>query len=238
MKNLDQSAVAHPHPVERNRAILEARDLIEINDWVIMSCKRSRLSGGRHVPGDAVELFSLAVLAPDGRILMDLLVRPDGALNSDLLKLHGCDSARTFNAPYFSSVHQILTKGFAQARVLCFQPLLLNETLNELCSQEKLPMLAPRLIDLQELLSRFTGSVDQSGSAYQMQSLPEQADCGKPAVPALAQCRYLLSLVKEIASSSQILDSAATFDKNWSAAFYKPRLGAAEKIKEMLGILD
>lgn len=231
MKHQEVPTNNHPDPLGRNRSILLARDLLEVNDWVTFSCKQSKLKSTRSLPGDASELISIAVVAPDGRLLLDVLVRPDGAVNSDLLKLHGCDPAHAFNAPLFQDVHKVLTAGFAKTRVLTYDCAASKDILSRLCRQEKLPQLKPNFIDVQMVYTRFLGT-----DAYK--ALPAEVDSTNPGILPINECMYLISLVKEIAASSQINDSATAFNKNWSAAFYKPKSGPAEKLKELLGLND
>lgn len=237
MKNLEFSPPSHPNPLDRNRSILLCRDLLVMNDWVILSCKQSKLQSQRALPGDAQELISIAVLGPGERVLMDVLVRPDGAVNSELLKLHGCDPKHAFNAPFFNEVHKILNAGFARSRVLCYNAQKASSILAQLCTQEKQPKLNVNLTDIQVEYSRFVGETSAS-AAYVSQPLPQDYDSNTPSVTALNECRQILSYVHLMAGSSQITDSAPVWNKSWSAAFYKPKFGPTETIKGLLGIAD
>lgn len=238
MKKQDEAqSIQHPNPLDRNRAILLSRDLLSVKDWVIIAAKCSKVEGRRVYPGDAAELTSISVLGPDERVLMDVMVRPSGAVNNELLRLHGSDQAHVFNAPSFKEVHRILSAGFAKTRVVSYQPAKIKEILFNLCKQEKLPSLQASFIDLQYEYSRFLGEMNPDKS-YVFQKLPSAYDCSQPAISPLLECRQLYILLQSIAASSQILDTANKFDKNWSAAFYKPKLGPAEKIKGLLGLGD
>jgi hypothetical protein len=235
MKNSEDKS-EHPNRLDRNRAILLGRDLLEMNDWVILSCKESTLQGGAQ-PGDATHLVSISVIGPGDRALMDVLVRPNGAVNSELLKLHGCDSAHTFNAPPFSGVHKILQAGFARTRVIAWNPEKVKSALSRLCESTELPALSTVYLDLQTHYTAFVGEIDpySNGAAYKKVTLPPQTDCSTAGVTPLTESRYLLTLIQEMAASSQNTEAAA-FDKNWSAAFYKPKLGPTQKLKELLGL--
>lgn len=235
MKNHTDDLFAHPNPLDRNRSILLSRDLLEINDWVALAVKTSSIKDGRVIPGDATRLISIGVLGPNQKVLLDVLVRPDGAVNSDLLKLHGCDPAHAFNAPSFLEIYKILKAGFSRSRVLCYKVASVQSELKRLCALEKLPELQGRFVDVQSEYSRFVGQKALDGS-YKSQHLPEENDCSNPAVSTLSECAAVISALHEMAASSQSRDSATAFDKNWSAAFYKPKMGPAEKIKEILGL--
>lgn len=235
MKN-SEDKFGYSNRLDRNRAILLGRDLLEMNDWVVLSCKESALLGGAQA-GDATELVSISVVGPGDRALMDVLVRPNGAVNSELLKLHGCDSAHIFNAPPFSGIHKILQAGFARTRVIAWNSQKVKNTLSRLCESTNLPALKTVYVDLQTAYTAFLGEIDHSsnGDAYKTVVLPPQTDCSTAEVTPLTECRYLLTLVQEMAGSSQSTEAAA-FDKNWSAAFYKPKLGPTQKLKEFLGL--
>lgn len=236
MKHLEDMTENHPNPLDRNRVILLCRDLLVINDWIILACKMSSLAG-KIAPGDASELLSIAVLGSGERILLDVVVRPDGAVSSGLLKMHGCKSAHVFNAPAFTELHKVLHAGFAKTRVLCWSPAKVKSFLDRITSQENLPELKAEYIDFQAEFSAFVGEKGNSESGYKMQALPRKSDSSCVGVPPLAECKLLLKLVQSMAGSSQHTDSAI-IDKKWSAAFYKPKLGPTEKIKEMLGIQE
>ncbi|MBX9688655.1 MAG: hypothetical protein K2X27_18245 [Candidatus Obscuribacterales bacterium] len=236
MKNHDESAFSHPVPLDRNRSILLARDLLEINDFVILAIKQSRPAAEHLHADEAQVLTSICVTAAEERILLDVLVRPDKAVSSELLKIHGCDSAHTFTAPTFAEIYKILEAGFARSRVVCFDSHRVRRLLSALCIQEALPELNAKFVDLQTSFTKFVG--EQANGTYKTQILPKSFDCREAGITALSECRIIWTLLKEMAASSQINDSARTFNKSWSSAFYKPKSGPAEKIREILGLSD
>ncbi len=238
MKHVEDNSPSHPNPMDRNRSILWARDLVELNDWVIISCKSSTLVGKRVMPGDAAELISIAVLGPGERPLLDVLVRPDGAVNSELLKIHGCDPKHAFNAPEFPEIYKILKAGFAKTRVICWNQEKTKEILAKLCKLEKLPELSVRFDDAQAEYSRFVGEVEPDIHRYKTQNLPREFDSNEVGITPWLECEKIYEYLKEIAAGHQMFDSASTFNKNWSAAFYKPKMGPAKKLKEILGLND
>lgn len=220
--------------MDRNRSILFARDLLSLNDWLIVSAKLSLAE--RSLPGDASKLLSLAVLGPGERVLLDLLVKPDGAINPELSKKHGLNARQTFNAPGFAELHQILRNGFAGKRVLAFKPQRIKDIFDDFCKQEKLPEIEVSIYDMQFEYSRFCAEPESNGTSYKKQSLARWTNAENAGIQPLDECKQVYKLLTGMASSSQTFDSASTFNKNWSAAFYKPKLGPAEKIKEILGL--
>ena len=236
MKNTEDRDSSQPVRLDRNRAILLSRDLLQMNDFVILSGKESRLSG-KNVTGDASRLISFSVIGPGEKILMDVLVRPDGTVNNDLLKKHGSDVAHVFNAMTFEDVHKILNAGFARTRVICWNTARVKESLAQLCRQTGLPELKANWLDMSGEFSAFIGEKLPGKKEYKRQILPNMSDSECDGVAPLSECKFVLSLLQEMAGSSQSTD-AVIFNKNWSAAFYRPKLGPAEKLKEILGIGD
>ncbi len=243
MKNLEENR-NHPSPLDRNRAILLARDLLNLNDWVILAIKQSK-EPGRLIPGDAKELISFAVMGPGQKLLMDMLVKPDGAVSNDLLRVHGARANQVFNAPSFRDIYKIIQAGFKRTRVLTFNTERIKRLLDQLTKQEKFENLNADFVDLGQEYSRYLGVQSEekqnparSVPAYKGVQIPAGFDSSKPRVSAVNECKYLFSLLHAMAGSSQSLDSALTFNKNWSAAFYKPKVGPTEMIREILGISE
>ncbi|MBX9720718.1 MAG: hypothetical protein K2X81_04940, partial [Candidatus Obscuribacterales bacterium] len=110
--------------------------------------------------------------------------------------------------------------------------------LAKLCKQEKLPELSASFDDAQAEYSLFVGEVEPDIHRYKTQKLPREFDSDVEGVTPLLECAKVHEYLKEIAAGHQTFDSASTFNKNWSAAFYKPKMGPAEKLKEMLGLND
>lgn len=232
MKNLEETASDHPHPIDRNRAILWARDLVEFPDWVILACKVSRVDF-RSVPrGDCTKLVSFAVLGPNDNVLLDVVLRPQGAVSTELLKMHGCDQPQVFKAPYFEHAHKIMQAGFAKTRVVCWRPAEVQEILDELCRDHSLAKLKGNFYSAQTEYSRYVGQI---ADGYLMQAIPDGASSNNPGVAPLTECRKISETIRHMAASSQVNDSALTFNKNWSAAFFRPKPSPTSKIREILG---
>lgn len=236
MKKLEEET-QHPNILDRNRAILLSRDLLNLNDWVLLAIKSSKLTDQRAIPGDSDELVTVTVVGPNEKVLMDMLIRPDGAVSSELLQLHGCNQVQASKAPLFAEVHKILNAGFRKTRVLCYKPARAKEILNTLCKKEKLSPLEASYIDVQLVYSRFIGEKEsETAAGYKAQPLPRKHDSSEAGVGSLSECKHVLHLLQEMAGSDQHYDSAVAFSKGWSATFYKPKHGPADKIKELLGL--
>ena len=234
MKNLDESVEAHPNPIDRNRAILWARDLMQFPDWIVLSVKTTRQSE-RTSPDECAKIVSIGVLGPHDNILLDVLVRPVGAVSNELLRMHGCEPARAFKAPSFEDSHKILAAGFAKTRILCWSPSRTQQALDSLCAEYKLPELKGRWISVQSEYSKFVGELENQ-AGYLMQRVPNSASSEFEGISTITECKKISEVVRKIAASSQVSDSALTFNKNWSAAFFRPKLNPTSKIREILGL--
>lgn len=65
MKNDNVTETDHPNPIDRNRAILWARDLMQFREWVVLAIKISRTE--RASADECNELISIGVLGPDNK---------------------------------------------------------------------------------------------------------------------------------------------------------------------------
>ncbi len=231
MKNETQNETGHPNPIDRNKAILWARDLLQFPEWVILAVKVSR--SNRTSVDECNELVSIAVIGPENNVLLDVLVRPDKAVSNDLLKAHGCDQARAFSSPSFEAIHKILEAGFAKTPVVVWAPSRLQQTLDHLCAVSHLPELRARFISAQAEYSKYVGDELPQGG-YEMKQIPDVVGSTEPP-SAVSECRKIAEVIAHMAASSQISASALTFNKNWSAAFYRPKIGPTAKIREILG---
>ncbi len=231
MKNDNVTETDHPNPIDRNRAILWARDLMQFREWVVLAIKISRTE--RASADECNELISIGVLGPDNNLLLDVLVRPNKAVNNDLLKKHGCDQARAFSSPSFEAIHRILEAGFAKTPVIAWAPNRLQQTLDHLCAVSHLPELRAKWIGAQSEYAKYVGDELPQGG-YDMKEIPDGAGCADEA-STIYECRKITEVIAHMAASSQISASALTFNKNWSAAFYRPKLGPTAKIREILG---
>ena len=231
MKNDMENIPSHPNSIDRNRSILWARDLMQFPEWVVLAIKVSRSAKTSH--DECNELISIGVLGPENNVLLDVLVRPNKAVSNELLKTHGCDQARAFSSPSFEAIHRILEAGFSKTPVIVWAPAAAQQTLDHLCAVSHLPELKAKWFSAQAEYSKYVGDELHQGG-YEMKKLPEDGTGPESDTP-IGQCKKILEVIAHMAASSQISASALTFNKNWSAAFYRPKLGPTAKIREILG---
>src|SRR5271167_2931556 len=77
--------MTHRRPEDKDASIGWARDVMSrLNDWVVWDTETTGL-------GRRAEIIQIGVLAPDGSVLLDSLVRPLGrkTMPRDLAAIHG-----------------------------------------------------------------------------------------------------------------------------------------------------
>ena len=82
---------------------------------------------------DEAEIVQIAVLAMDGRVLLDTLVRPAGPITPEATSVHGLDAAGLVGAPSFPDVYPVLA-ALLQSRLIVtynveFDQCILNQVL-------------------------------------------------------------------------------------------------------------
>lgn len=82
---------------DREKATFWASSLLERLDWVLLDTETTGLS-----PHD--EIVQIAVLAPDGEVLMDTLIRPTRSIPVEATFIHGITDADVEDAPVFPEI--------------------------------------------------------------------------------------------------------------------------------------
>ncbi len=218
--------------LDRNKAILQTRDLLEIPDWVIFS---SQVTTFGLADECAPELISVTIFSPDRKILLDSCVRPSGAVTTEMLRKHRVDQATLMRAVTESSLIESVRKLCDKKDVLCWDMPLQVRNLGLIAARagQSAPFL--RAVSMQSCYARFIGEELSPGS-YKNQPLPGGSCDETESVTPLKECENIVELIYTMAGTSQFLDSAQVLNKNWSATFYKPKLGPAQKIKSFFGI--
>jgi len=77
---------------------------------------------------DGAEIVQLGLLAPDGRVLLETLIRPARAIPVDAAAIHGITDAAVAGAPTFPQIYSSLLEACGDKRIVAY-----NATLIGLC---------------------------------------------------------------------------------------------------------
>ncbi len=78
-----------------------ARDLLHRTDWLILDTETTGLNGDS-------EAIQIGVIAPDGTVMMNTLLRPSKPIPEDATRIHGITNAMVEDAPSFARVRDHL----------------------------------------------------------------------------------------------------------------------------------
>lgn len=207
-----RSDSANPRPTERNQSIIWARYKVDAKDWLVLATRSTVLDG--------VEVLSASVLSPDGKTVFESLVKPQGEVSSEIFAMHGVDCSIVFKAQDPQEFLRSLLKCLEGKKILSWDIEECLTTLNSLSRRIKgsdLPI--------------FGESVKTNYKKFSGESGPLKTKGPSPT----EECKALISLVMEMASSSQKYDSEDVARQGWTAEFYKPAKTPAQKFKDMLG---
>ncbi|MBK9144519.1 MAG: hypothetical protein IPM23_18670 [Candidatus Melainabacteria bacterium] len=227
----DKALVPHPNPMDRNRSILWARFLIDSDDWLILATKVTRHEGPQNDGDSEFELVSLALVDGAGKTVLEALMKPDHEVESELIARHGLDYSVVFNARPYPAIRETLI-GMTEGRELTawdFEKQ--RQVLADLDRAFGLPVHQWLGNSVSHQVARFAGSLSgaQVKDGYNLQPLTVNG------LGALDECRAVRKTVVDMASSSQEVDPLVSGKPGWTAQFYRPKLGAADRLKNLFG---
>lgn len=227
----------HPRPLDKNRAILWARHLAQSDDWLILSTRvtdtanAQAKSAAGQVWQEPSMLVSVAVLTPAGTPAVEALIRPPGSVSSTDIAAHGIEFLGVFNVTEYEQLRERLSQLLPGKQVISWEldkQVRIISQLDEQYGQQHVRLsghsVAPQY-------ARFTGAFNQETGHYSHLPLPNS----DKAHSAMNECRTILSLISQMAASTQQLDGAAT-KQGWTGEFFKPRVSPVEKVKEFFGL--
>ncbi len=226
--NEDHDAVVHPNPMDRNRSIMWARYHVDSDDWILLAAKLTRRSdaSGKSTPS----IVSVAVTDHTGKALFEALASFSEMVSSDEIAQHGVNQSVIFNAKPYAEVRQSLLKLLAEKALVTWDSDNIQKTFNELDSINGFAPSHWKGDSATREFARFVGKTRNPGEGYVSQPLPALG------ISAADECRSIIKLIKDMASSSQVTDQVASGKPGWTAEFYKPRLNATDKLKGFFGM--
>jgi DNA polymerase-3 subunit epsilon len=98
---------------DQEKAAFWAKSLLERMDWVILDTETTGLS---HLD----EIVQVAILGPDGNVLLDTLVKPTQPISPDATSLHGISDADVAEAPLFPEIYERIQELIAGQTVVIY----------------------------------------------------------------------------------------------------------------------
>lgn len=235
MQSAKPNQGVHPMPIDRNKAIIWARYLIDSTDWLLFGTRVTYLNNPEDAVGQkqglaAPKLVSMAVLTPEGKVVYEAMLKTDEIVPNNLIAAHGLDYAVVFNSKQFSEINLRLAKITEGKQILTWDLSAVQILFDELCVEYAQPALVFTGHSLRDEYAKFVGEVDNGGKNYKLQELKCDGNS------AVAQCRAVLDALYRMASSNQITNTASTGNQGWTGEFYKPKISTADKIKDFLGL--
>jgi DNA polymerase-3 subunit epsilon len=173
---------------DHERATQWARSLLERNDWVVLDTETTGLSYND-------EIVQIAILASDGSVLLDSLVRPIIPINPEATNIHGITNEKVADAPPFSEIYEKIKSILSGKSIVIYNAAFDIRLLQQTMRKYQLPRLKfeEELIECAMLYyAAWRGEIWANGS-YKWQKL-QGGDHS-----AVGDCRATLELIKRMA---------------------------------------
>jgi DNA polymerase-3 subunit epsilon len=175
---------------DRERAAEWARDLLERSDWVILDTETTGTS-----PYD--EIVQIAIVASDGRVLFDSLVKPTRSIPPDATAIHGITDADVRDAPSFPAVYGRVHEIISGKRVIIYNAQFDLRLIHQTMARHKLLSYGLDSDQAECAMLVYSAWVGErwSDGGYKWQKL-QNADHS-----AAGDCLATLALIKKMAQS-------------------------------------
>lgn len=178
---------------DRDKQIRWARSLLERTDWVVIDTETTGLES---IIGEVV---SVAIMDPNGRVLLDTLIKPSKSIPDHITEINGLTDAIVADAPSFMEVFPQICNLLANRFVVAYNAGFDKSMLQGNCVRCKLSqdILPPweKWIDVMEPFAAYCGSWHEYYGNYTWQSLP------KGNHQAAGDCLAVLELIRDMAAS-------------------------------------
>jgi DNA polymerase-3 subunit epsilon len=167
-----------------------AQRLLARGDWVVLDAETTGLDG-------AAEMVQLAVLAADGRPLLDTLLRPQAPISPGAAAIHGLTAARVARAPAYPEIHAGLARLIAGRTVIAYNAAFDRRIVEQTAARYGLPAPAARWECAMMQYARYVGERNLHRGGYKWQKLP--ALPGARMHSAAGDCQATLAVLLEMA---------------------------------------
>lgn len=179
-----------------------AKALIDTGDFVVLDTETTGLDK------DLDEPVSIAIIAPDGTMLLDTLVVPKEIIHSDAADIHGIDMnlLTIKNAPPFSLIHHIVHQYTNDKKVITYNAEFDKAMLENAQHSPSVQYFGVQWDCAMLQYAKFYGEWNPHHADYKNQSLSKACeqqgitDIDAPAHSALGDCLRTLALIKKMAA--------------------------------------
>lgn len=148
------------------------REQLEVSQQAITLRAGPFVAFDTETTGFAGEIIQIGIVDPQGRVLMNQLIKPTGPiLNSDI---HGITNAHVADAPSFPEVHAQIAEIMAGQMVLAYNLAFDRGRLAAMCKLHQLPDIPTMWRDsacVMEMFARFFGEWNHRHQNYKWQKL-------------------------------------------------------------------
>lgn len=152
----------------RTRSIEWARRLVCDPATVYLDTETTGLDGG-------AEVVDIAVVAADGRLLLDTLVRPIGRIPAGATRVHGIREADVRDAPGWQEIHDLLCDLLADRPVVVYNAAFDRRIVAQCCARHRVDDPRPDWHCAMVAYAEFRGDRSGHGGGYRWFKLEEAA---------------------------------------------------------------
>lgn len=163
--------------------------------------------------GPRAEIVDVAVVAADGDVLFDSLVRPTRRIPADVIAIHGITDAHVKDAPAWSDLYEDLRHILDGHRVVVYNVVFDKQMITQSCARHALPLPAVEWECAMKKYAGYYGSWDRTKRWFRFQKL-ERAVLAFGAEPgghrAAADALACRAVVHGMAATPPPMDLAGT----------------------------
>jgi DNA polymerase-3 subunit epsilon len=171
----------------RAEAQIWAEELLAApGDWVILDAETTGLDAQD-------EIVQLAVLAADGQILLDSLVRPTCPIHPQAQAIHGITAEMVATAPPFPEIYPRLRTALGDKKIIAYNVAFDRDFVQASCRQSGLPEIENRWSCAMRAYAKYYGDWSEHWNSFKNQPLMGDHT-------AAGDCRAVLALIHALAS--------------------------------------
>jgi len=179
----------HHNLADWQRARDWARDLLTREDWLLLDTETTGL-------GSDAEAIQISVLAPDGSVLLNTLLRPSTPIEPDAAAVHGMTDEQLADAPVLPAIWDKLMALLADKTVVAYNAAFDRRILRQSAKAHGLELPEINWDCAMQVYAAYYGDWSSYHRNYRWQRLPRH---NRPAHEATGDCLATLDLIRQMA---------------------------------------